>query len=101
MIQFHYTPLRKGLAVAPSTIAGHGIHALRDFPIGYVFGISHYMIPELIRTPLGGFLNHADEPNAQLTRIEDYYVLEAIKPILALQELTVYYSLEQSEENKG
>ena len=94
-IKFTYNPMPYGVTVAPSNIAGNGIHALKHFPAMHNFGITHHTIPELVRTPLGGFLNHSTEPNAALAYIDNAYILYAIKPILANTEITVCYSLEQ------
>ena len=52
-----------------------------------------------VRTPLGGFLNHSDEPNCELITPTDYNVswqiktLQVIREIKPGDELTVYYSL--------
>ena len=52
-----------------------------------------------VRTPLGGFLNHSDEPNCELIDPIDYNVnwtiktLQVIREIKPGDELTVYYSL--------
>ena len=56
-----YNPLPAGLMVADSRISGQGVFTTRRLVGGTELGISHYRIDEiLIRTPLGGFINHAD-----------------------------------------
>ena len=51
---------------------------------------------EIIRTPLGGFLNHSDDPNCEKVKLqeENYtkYNLITIKNIKAWEELTVKYT---------
>jgi SET domain-containing protein len=49
----------------------------------------------LIRTPLGGFYNHSDNPNCETYALEylGYRKLRAIKDIKAGEELTAYYTL--------
>ena len=58
-----YHPLPSGLTVADSRISGQGLFTTRRLVMGTTLGISHYRIDgEYIRTPLGGFINHSDEP---------------------------------------
>ena len=59
-----YQALPSRLHVKDSPIAGQGIFALEDIPAGFFLGMSHIIVDEVIyRTPLGGFINHSDEPN--------------------------------------
>ena len=66
-------------------------------PRGVKFGVSHIKIKdELIRTPLGGFINHSDNPNCKKIPLQDEnyikYNLVAIKDITGGDELTVKYT---------
>ena len=95
-----YKPLPDYLAVGPSGIHGAGIFAKDDVPKDIEIGISHVYDPnfqhEYIRTPLGGFINHSDEPNCALIDDDentDYKKLKTIKKIEAGKELTLKYSL--------
>ena len=64
--------------------------------------MSHIVVNgELIRTPLGGHINHSDTPNCIKVRgvlgredVEDYdkYFLYTERPIKAWEELTVKYT---------
>ena len=61
----NYIPLNYGLFIEESMIHGQGLFASEDIPKGTDLGISHVKIEkdkmsatELIRTPLGGFINH-------------------------------------------
>ena len=59
-----YQPLPSGIVVADSGIDGQGLFTTRKLVAGAELGVSHYRVEgELIRTPLGGFVNHSDEPN--------------------------------------
>ena len=60
-----YRPLPDNLFIEESLINGQGLFANNDIPAGTDLGVSHVEIEkdkmspkELIRTPLGGFINH-------------------------------------------
>ena len=60
-----YRPLPDNLFIEESLINGQGLFASNDIPSGRDLGVSHVEIEkdkmspkELIRTPLGGFINH-------------------------------------------
>ena len=60
-----YKPLSDNLFIEESMIDGQGLFANNDIPAGTDLGISHIEIEkdkmaalEMIRTPLGGFINH-------------------------------------------
>ncbi len=95
-----YKPLPDYLAIGPSSIHGAGIIAQDDIPKDIEIGISHVYDPnfqhEYIRTPLGGFMNHSDEPNCELiddTENTDYKKIKTIKKIESGKELTLKYSM--------
>ena len=61
----NYKPLSYDLFIEESLIEGQGLFSSHDLPKGTDLGVSHIefekdkMSPkELIRTPLGGFINH-------------------------------------------
>ncbi len=61
----NYTPLSHDLFIEESMIDGQGLFSSHDLPKGTDLGISHIEFEkdkmsakELIRTPLGGFINH-------------------------------------------
>ena len=59
-----YKPLPNSLTIKQSGINGLGLFAKEDLAQGTNFGMSHLKIGDTIfRTPLGGFINHADDPN--------------------------------------
>ena len=65
-----YRPLPKYLTIQPSKIEGLGlftIRAIRDIETS--IGVTHVFMDEkgqVIRTPLGGFINHSDNPNCEV-----------------------------------
>lgn len=91
-----YRPLPEGLTIKSSKIDGLGLHATIKFEAGTVFGETHVLVHsrdrhEWIRTPLGGFINHSENPNCFITTDSGDRTMYAIKPIKAGEELTVYY----------
>jgi len=94
-----YNPLPSGLTIADSRIAGQGLFTTRRLVMGTSLGISHYRIDgEYIRTPLGGFINHADEPNCQRHQVRvkpgyDKWSIMTLEDIEEGDELTLKYKL--------
>ena len=88
-----YKPLPDGLYVSNSDIAGQGLFPNRKLEVGTELGLSHKMIDDnLIRTPLGGFINHSEEPNVQKYQIGNDYFIKVIKDIDAGEEITLKYN---------
>ena len=59
-----YKPLPESLTIKPSKNNGIGLFAEQKIMEGTNLGMSHLKIGDTIfRTPLGGFINHANEPN--------------------------------------
>ena len=94
-----YKPLPSGLIIKDSGIEGQGVFTTRDLSVGCNLGESHYQIDEeLIRTPLGGFINHSEEPNCHRTQVKikpgfDKWTITVIKNIAAGEELTLKYTM--------
>jgi len=94
-----YNPLPSGLTVADSRISGQGLFATRRLVMGTTLGTSHYRIDgEYIRTPLGGFINHADEPNCERSQVRirpgfDKWSVMTLEDIEEGEELTLKYKL--------
>lgn len=95
-----YRPLLKSLTIAPSEIDGLGLFAQSDIEQGTLLGISHVEsdIPDLfhndlIRTPLGGFINCNEEsPNCGQIKSKETYILFTLRDIEEGEELTISYS---------
>ena len=59
-----YTPLPDSLTIKTSRVNGLGLCAKAAIPQATNFGMTHVEIGEkILRTPLGGFINHANDPN--------------------------------------
>ncbi len=92
-----YNPLPEGLRIQKSEIQGFGLLTLLFLKKDTNLGLSHVQInDELIRTPLGGFVNHSDDPNCEKIKVHDKdyvkYNLVTIKDIEGGDELTVKYT---------
>ena len=63
-----YKPLPDSLIIRSSNIEGQGVFAKENIPEQTDLGMTHVELGKLIlRTPLGGFLNHSDTPNCVKT----------------------------------
>ena len=99
--QLMYQPLPEHLTIAPSSIHRLGLFTEEDLEQGTNLGMSHLKFDEeIIRTPLGGFINHSDEPNCVRAKLRytnqaklDYikWNLIVIRDIKKGEELTVTY----------
>ena len=59
-----YRPLPESLTIKQSGINGLGLFARESLKQGTNLGMSHLKLNgNMIRTPLGGFINHSDDPN--------------------------------------
>jgi hypothetical protein len=80
---------QKSVAVAPSRIAGRGIVATTDLPPGR--GAVTAMDATGRRTPVGRFINHSDEPNAEVMLTPAGIDVVPVRPIAPGEELTINY----------
>ena len=90
-IEVTYKPLPDNLELRPSEIHGYGVFALEDIPAGKVLGLSHIQSPELIRTPLGGYINHSMNPNCIRILEGNRWYLQSIQDIEEGEEITLMY----------
>ena len=59
-----YKPLPESVTIKQSGINGLGVFAEQDIKQATNLGITHLKIDDkIIRTPLGGFINHSNTPN--------------------------------------
>jgi hypothetical protein len=59
-----YQPLPSGLTITDSRISGQGLFTTRKLVAETNLGMSHVELGKLIlRTPMGGFINHSNNPN--------------------------------------
>ena len=97
--RFYYNPLPDEVTLDNSDINGIGVFALQNIEEGVDLGSTHIKVPMIagyIRTPLGGFLNHAEEPNCYLALSQDWddyrvYNLITMCEIEQDEELTLNY----------
>tara|TARA_B100000678_G_scaffold267762_1_gene253572 strand:- start:366 stop:653 length:288 start_codon:yes stop_codon:yes gene_type:complete len=88
-----YRALPEQLCVRDSNIAGQGIFAKTDIPTGTYLGMSHIVEDEIIyRTPLGGFLNHSNDPNCVKYYEDGKYFVKTIREIKSGDELFLKYT---------
>jgi len=88
-----YQALPSRLHIKDSPIAGQGLFAKEDIPAGMVLGMSHLIVDEVIyRTPLGGFINHSDDPNCVKWNEDDKYFVKTIRHIDQGDELFLKYT---------
>ena len=114
-----YKALPDYLTIDKSKIHGLGLFATEDIGKDTNLGISHVKNTSskfennYVRTPLGGCINHSDDPNCLKfipnvvvapdvkVSLPDYMSLKTIRKIRKGEELTVTYTLYSIEEDKG
>ena len=96
-----YKPLPESVTVKKSGINGLGLFADQEIKQGTNLGMSHIKLDDkIIRTPLGGFINHANDPTCTKVELhanghEPYrkkWNLVTIKDIKKGEELTLRYT---------
>lgn len=92
-----YKALPSYLHVKDSPVSGQGLFAIQDIPDNMYLGISHVVVDDsIMRTPLGGFVNHSETPNC--VKIEEeqewgkIYYMRTIKEIMCGEELFLCYT---------
>jgi len=106
-----YKPLPNKLELRKSSIHGYGLFAKEYLPKNTTLGISHVyhrLFPDgWIRTPLGGFYNHSENPNCELVdqNMDEGLIsftatklLLTIKNIYGGTELTCTYTIWKATE---
>ena len=94
----NYKPLPDSLTIKESHIQGLGLFATTDIPesiLGIGWVRQDYFPDGFIRTPMGGFINHSENPNCEKLEHEEVGVmwLKAVRDIKAGEELTIKYTL--------
>ena len=88
-----YQALPNELHIKDSPISGQGIFAKEDIDAMMYLGISHIIIDDIIwRSPLGGFINHSDEPNCVKWCEDNIYYVKTIREIKKGEELFLKYT---------
>ena len=93
-----YRPLPKQVTIKQSEIEGLGLYSTESLYPGQYLGITHVVNDRFengyIRTPLGGFINHSEEPNCEVREdVDGNLMLFTLRPILPNEELTLKYNL--------
>ena len=96
-----YKPLPDTLTIKTSKVDGLGLFAKEGIGQGTNLGLSHVKIEDtIIRTPLGGFINHSNDANCVKVELRmtnekfDYkkWNLVVLQDIKEGEELTVKYT---------
>ena len=110
-----YSPLPPRLTIQPSLISGLGLFASAGIAQGTNLGTTHIKVDgEIIRTPLGGFINCDEDANCVKVEmrtegsITDKWNLVTLRTIYSGEELTLKYTfytipkdfLEEAEKEK-
>lgn len=99
----YYKPLPEYLTIKPSNIEGLGLFAVDNIDANFRMGVTHVKDTRFaggyIRTPLGGFFNHSENPNCRVIHgteeggDADFIFVETIREIKAGEEITARYTL--------
>ena len=80
-----YKPLPNCLTIKKSPIEGLGLYATKDIKANSFIGLTHIQDEDFengyIRTPLGGFYNHSNEPNIRRIVSDSLPKLKCCSPI--------------------
>tara|TARA_R110002020_G_scaffold294130_3_gene509956 strand:- start:11035 stop:11337 length:303 start_codon:yes stop_codon:yes gene_type:complete len=92
----NYKPLPNHLTIKESTIQGLGLFTTVNLKENLPIGVTHIKDERFhngyIRTPLGGFINHSEDPNCEWKEDEKGVVhMKTIKNIVKGGELTLKY----------
>ena len=93
-----YKPLPHYVTIKRSPISGLGLFATERIEAHSLIGVTHHADERaedgFIRTPLGGFGNHSDDPNCTKLLMEDgSWWITTNQDIMAGEEITWHYSL--------
>ena len=93
-----YKPLPSYITIKDSPINGQGLFTTEKIESNTIIGITHHAHERSedgwIRTPLGGFGNHSDDPNCFKLLMEDeVWYIGASRDIEPDEEITWKYTL--------
>tara|TARA_R110000751_G_scaffold36716_1_gene89500 strand:- start:36 stop:326 length:291 start_codon:yes stop_codon:yes gene_type:complete len=89
-----YKPLPSNVTIKESKIHGFGLFAKEFIHKETELGITHHFLEEqIIRTPLGGFYNHSEDPNCYSVIGAGMATLVSLRGIEEGEELTVFYTI--------
>ena len=93
-----YKPLPTNITIKKSDIEGLGLFSTEHIYKGTMLGMIHYPLRDsYIRTPLGGFGNHSDDPNCDkmLMQEDGSWWIFTNRDIEPDEEITWKYTLYQ------
>ena len=94
----NYKPLPDSLTIKKSNIQGLGLFAVKTIAKNTDLGMIHFSKDELlIRTPLGGFINHSLKPNCKKLDLDQEWHLKTLIAINKDEELTLKYTMYNPE----
>jgi len=94
----NYKPLPDSLTIKKSNIEGLGLFAVKTIAKNTDLGMTHFSYGELlIRTPLGGFINHSLKPNCKKINLDQEWHLKTLVDIKKDDELTLKYTMYNPE----
>ena len=94
----NYKPLPDFLTIKKSNIQGLGLFAVKTIAKNTDLGMIHFSYGELlIRTPLGGFINHSLKPNCKKLDLDQEWHLKTLVDIKKDDELTLKYTMYNPE----
>ena len=77
-----YKPLPESVTIQQSGINGLGLFAKKGIAQGTNLGMTHIKINDkIIRTPLGGFINHSNTPNVVKVELKMFNEEDPAKPL--------------------
>tara|TARA_R110002020_G_scaffold356123_1_gene568741 strand:- start:1008 stop:1301 length:294 start_codon:yes stop_codon:yes gene_type:complete len=92
-----YKPLPDQLTIKTSKVNGLGLFATEGIAQGTNLGTTHLKLNgDIVRTPLGGFINHANEANCVKVELKEdnhkKWNLVTVRNIKEGEELTLQYT---------
>ena len=95
-----YRPLPDSLTIKQSKVNGLGLFAKEFIKQGTNLGTSHVKVNgTIIRTPLGGFINHSNDPNCVKVELQNdetlktkKWTLVTLRDIKEGEEITLRYT---------
>lgn len=97
-----YRPLPNFLTIKESGVDGLGLFATEEIEKNTILGVTHIRDSRFedgyIRTPLGGFFNHSNNPNCEKFFDKDIIKIKTIKKIKPGEEILVTYKLYNPED---
>lgn len=88
-----YIPLPKVVELRELIVGGFSLFASANIDANIKIGITHIkdirFQDGLIRTSLGGFINHSETPTCELIKDLDFLVLKSLRKIVSGEEINI------------